>query len=533
MRKSRQLIVSAMVIALLLGGTVSHAAMLTKGMKGSEGQLLSEVTTYAGSGLYEENDGSLKEASFRSPQGVAVLKDGSLIVSDNRNHVIRRIAEGEVSTYAGLTLTTDAFGQPEGGWNDGPAATAMFNEPAGLSVDGKGNIYVADAANNMIRKIDSNGQVSTVAGHIVLGYRDGVGEEARFDHPLDVAAAADGTLYVADTLNHVIRKIDVNGRVTTLNAPSERVVEIFPGVVEFAGDYVDGPLATAKFNEPSGIAIDSKGNLYVSDSGNRLIRYIDLAAGTVSTVAGVVHAGSQYEAGALYAASGYVDGPADEAQFFAPQGIAVTAEDGLLIADRLNHVIRYVIDGQVMTVAGHLIGEYGSEDGINGHNLLNGPSDVAVMNDGSFVIADTYNNVIRRYELYRLPTELPTDQRVKVVLNDEVIIFDAQPEITADRVMVPVRALAEKLDYEVSYKGSGTNQSVFLAKDGKTLELTIGEKVMIIEDETEGTVRQEIDVAPYIKEDRTYVPIRFFSEQFGLDVEWIHKYRTVLMRQIR
>lgn len=534
MGKSKKLIASVILTAALIGSTVSQAAMMSKGMTGEDGYVLSKVTTYAGSGAFEMSDGEAMDASFRSPAGAVELSDGSIVISDSRNHVIRRIADGHVSTYAGFTLEVDELGFPLGGWHDGAADTAVFNLPSGLAVDGDDNVYVADAANHMIRKIDADGHVTTVAGDVVLGLEDARGEHARFNHPLDVAVAADGTLYVADTLNHAIRKIDKLGNVTTLNAPSERVVEVFPGVVEDAGDYADGPLAEAKFNEPSGLAIDSKGNLFVSDRGNQLIRYIDLDEGIVTTVAGLKRSeGKFYEDGQLFAAGGYVDGAAEEAQFFAPFGIAVSSEDGLLIADSLNHVIRYYVDGVVTTIAGSYEGEYGRLDGIDGYNAFDHPSGVTVLHDGSVAITDAYNNLVRLFELYHLPASLPLDKQVKVVLDDKLVVFDAQPELINGRVMVPVRALAEQLEYDVQYDFSGESKYVYLTKEGLSIELVIGDELVAVERDERDAINEQIDVAPYIKESRTYVPLRFFSEQIGMDVEWNQNNKTVIIRHVR
>lgn len=147
-------------------------------------------------------------------------------------------------------------------------------------------MYVADSANNAVRKVDTNGQVTTLGGNGVPGKKDGKGADASFNHPSDVAVTADGIVYVADSLNHVIRKIATDGTVSTLNAASTRTILIRPGEASFAGEYQDGSLSEAKFNEPAGLTLDSKGNLYVSDTGNQRVRYIDLQAGTVKTVAG-------------------------------------------------------------------------------------------------------------------------------------------------------------------------------------------------------------------------------------------------------
>lgn len=300
----------------------------------------------AGSGAVGELNGPASSASFRQPAGLAILADGSVLVADSGNHLIRKISTGTVSTYAGFTVYRDSKGFPAGMLLDGPLNQSMFHQPQGLAVDQNGTLYVADAANHAIRKITPQGVV-TIAGDGVQGDRNGTGKEARFHSPSDVAVAEDGTLYVADTLNHAIRKIAPDGRVTALNSLSDRTVELANGYLESAGDFRDGKLSEAKFNEPSGIVLDAKGNLYVSDTGNQRIRYIDLQNETVTTVAG---GGEPYAKDALYAEGSYADGEAAAAKFQFPKGLAVTADGGLLIADSMNHAIRYLHQGKVTTL---------------------------------------------------------------------------------------------------------------------------------------------------------------------------------------
>jgi len=300
----------------------------------------------AGSGAVGELNGPASSASFRQPAGLAILADGSVLVADSGNHLIRKISTGTVSTYAGFTVYRDAKGFPAGLLLDGPLNQSMFHQPQGLAVDQNGALYVADAANHAIRKITPQGVV-TIAGDGVQGDRNGTGKEARFHSPSDVAVAEDGTLYVADTLNHAIRKVAPDGSVTTLNSLSERTVELASGYLESAGDFRDGKLSEAKFNEPSGIVLDAKGNLYVSDTGNQRIRYLDLENETVTTVAG---GGEAYAKDALYTEGSYADGEAAAAKFQFPKGLAVTADGGLLIADSMNHAIRYLHQGKVTTL---------------------------------------------------------------------------------------------------------------------------------------------------------------------------------------
>ncbi|MEF2248012.1 stalk domain-containing protein [Paenibacillus sp. IITD108] len=527
-----RLLIAVMVLTLI-GSTAAGAsgASALQGEQSSNEEALTSVSVFAGSGEFDDWDGAALEASFRMPQGIAVLKDGSVLVADSRNHLIRQVMNGQVSTYAGFVLDKDASGAPGGGWHDGAKQTALFNGPSGMDTDTKGNVYIADAENNLIRKISKDGAVSTIAGDGILGNKDGAGTGARFYQPQDVAVAADGTLYVADTLNHLIRRITPDGQVTTLNAPSDRVVEVTAGYAVLAGDYADGKLSASKFNEPTSLAIDKKGNLYVSDTGNHVIRYIDLTEGTVTTAAGLSKGETpKYAKEALYAGGGYADGSSLEARFHSPRGIAITEEQGLVIADSLNHTIRYLVDGQVSTIAG-VPTQFGQVDGINGHNLLHSPTDVAVLPNGGLLIADSYNNTIRELEFYELPSNLPQNNQVKVVLEDQVISFDAQPEIVKGRTMVPVRALSEKMGYEIGFDDN--ERTIELSKGDVKIKLQVGSRVMTTQYTAANVEEQrEIEAAPFIKKGRTYVPVRFFSEAFGADVSWDQHTRTVILRQI-
>lgn len=534
MKPLKQIVFSSIIAATLIGGSSALAAGLdADGLKSSTGQILSDVSTLAGIGEFEDTDGAALQAAFRSPGSVLQLPDGSILIADTRNHVIRKLNDGQVTTFAGpaLAVVKNAQGFPTGGLLDGKASEAFFNEPTGLAVDAKGNVYVADAGNHAIRKIDVNGIVSTVAGKGVPGNNDGNGSEATFNHPSDIAASADGTLYVADSLNHTIRKIAADGRVTTLTAPSTRVIQVRPGEASFAGEYHDGSLSTATFNEPSGLALDGKGNLYVSDTGNQRIRYIDLASGNVSTVAGstpTVSASAIYGKNELYAGGDYADGEALKAKFDFPKGLIVTSEGGLLIADSLNHSVRYLLNGQVTTIAG--TPQTGEEDGVEQSAAFYSPSDVLVSSQGNLVIADASNNKIRKITPYQLPEAVSNDGQVKVVSGNKLISFDAQPEIQDGRTMVPVRAISETFGYKVTYVEQAGKSIVQLSKGDLTVELTIGETGITRKQTGLPELKVETDVAPYVKQDRTYVPIRFFAEQIGLDVQWQDEVQTAILR---
>jgi hypothetical protein len=168
----------------------------------------------AGSGIPERVDGLSEKAGFNTPYGLAVDSQGRIYVVDCYNNSIRVIANGMVDTVAGSSKGTDAYGFSLGGLVDGDADKARFNKPRAVLVDGQGTIYVVDTGNNIIRKI-SQGKVSTYAGTGKAGFRNGSVREAQFNAPSGLALDKAGNLYVADTLNNVIRKISPQGFVTT------------------------------------------------------------------------------------------------------------------------------------------------------------------------------------------------------------------------------------------------------------------------------------------------------------------------------
>ncbi len=223
-------------------------------------------TTLAGAPgtVVNSKDGTGTEAQFDAPRGVAIDTAGNVYVGDATNNTLRKVTPaGVVTTLAG----TAGSGAP----TNGTGAAARFNEPFGVAVDSAGNVYVADASNNAIRKVTAAGVVTTFAGSGSAGTTDGTGTAARFDEPRGIAIDSSGTLYVADYDNHLIRKITSAGVVTTL-----------AGAADAAGG-ADGTGTAASFRGPMGIAVSTSGVIYVADSGNRAIRRIT-AAGVVTTL---------------------------------------------------------------------------------------------------------------------------------------------------------------------------------------------------------------------------------------------------------
>lgn len=325
---------------------------------------LPSLVTLAGQpGVSGHADGAGTEARFYLPNNVAVGADGTVYVADTANNTIRKITpDGVVSTLAGQAGNH--------GQADGPGTDARFWAPFGIAVDRAGNIYVADTANNVIRKISPDGMVQTLAGTAGLpGSKDGAGPNARFRNPWSVAVDSAGNVFVADMSNNTIRKITPDGTVTT-----------FAGQAGQDGT-ADGLGASARFNHPFAVAVDNADNVYVSDTANNAIRKID-PHGMVITLAG------------LPGYPGNTDGSSDNARFSAPQGLATDGAGNILVADTGNNLVREITPAGVVTTLQTRPGT-NAADATNSI-ALNSPGGVAVDAAGNIYIADTGNHCIRK-----------------------------------------------------------------------------------------------------------------------------------------
>jgi sugar lactone lactonase YvrE len=299
------------------------------------------VTTVAGAINYAGPpnfaDGPATQATLNFPAGVAAGPGGRVYIADSDHNRIRMLsADGTtVSTVAGGGTGVGPLG-PGGFCNnpvDGPCASATFKNPGDMAVDASGSIYVADSLNNSIRKITnpdtSSCRVSTLAGSCVAGNTNGAGSAASFISPIGLALDGAGNVYVTDVSNNNIRKVTPGGVVTTVAGNG-------------AKGYANGPAVSAMFNRPLGIGVDSKGNVYVADSTNNVIRKITPEG--VSTFAGSGIAGA-------------TDGTGASATFDTPEGLAIDAADNLYVtnydhaSDGLSVMRKITPDGQVTTVA--------------------------------------------------------------------------------------------------------------------------------------------------------------------------------------
>jgi sugar lactone lactonase YvrE len=331
------------------------------------------VTTLAGGGGSGSLDGAGANAQFSVPVALAADASGNVYVADYGNELIRRVSpQGVVRTLAGLAGTSGAA--------NGVNNNATFFQPTGVAVDGATNVYVADTGNHLIRKITPdaagvNWTVSTLAGAAgVFGDVDGMGSGARFYLPQGVAVDGLGNVYVGDSLNRTIRKITPAGFVTTLAGPD--------------GSYgsADGPALNARFNEPYAVAVDGASNIFVADTFNHTIREIS-AAGTVTTLAG------------LAGVSGSSNGTNGAARFNQPTGVALDAADDLYVADFENSIVRKITPGAgtnwvVSTLAG-VAGVASFANGPAAGALFNHPFAVAVDGASNVFLTDYGNQVVR------------------------------------------------------------------------------------------------------------------------------------------
>ena len=319
-------------------------------------------------GISGSANGTGAAARFYSPMGVALDIAGNLYVADSNNQTVRKITpSGAVTILAGAAGYIGSV--------NGTGTAARFNLPDGLAVDASGTVYVADAYNHTIRKITAAGAVTTLAGAPGLsGSANGIGAAARFNNPVALVVGTGGALYVADSSNHAIRKVSSVGAVTTVAG--------LPGVF----GSVDATGSAARFNSPSGIAIDSVGSLYVADSGNSTIRKLTLTGSlwSVSTLAGTP------------GFAGAADGLAGAARFACPVGIAVDAAENVFVANYFSHNIRKVTPAGLVSTIGGSAGFAGSADGIGSAAGFANPCGLAVDGFGNLYVGDNANNRITK-----------------------------------------------------------------------------------------------------------------------------------------
>jgi len=316
------------------------------------------VTTFAGSGAAGAANGLGTAAQFNNPSGMAIDAQGNVYIADTFNNQIRKMTpDGTVTTVAGN-------GTP--GYVDSVDGDPEFYAPQGLTIDASGNLFVADYGNNVIRKISAGGVVSTFAGNGTAGFVDGAAiKVATFNGPSGLAFDAKGNLFVADKNNNMIRKISPAGGVSLVAGA------LSGGYTNLTVDSASG--SWGGFRKPSAIAVDSKGNLYITDQNNSAIRQIT-PAGVITTVAGGLN---------------------QEALIGYPAGICIDANGNSFIADEAGRIIELTSDKRLYVLAGANNAQ-GYADGSGAAAQFNTPIGICVDASGNIFVADFNNNRIRK-----------------------------------------------------------------------------------------------------------------------------------------
>ena len=324
------------------------------------------ISTLAGNGLPGNTGdrGRATTASLNSPVGVAVDSSGNLYIADRGNARVRRVsADGTINTFAGNGVSGFAG-------DNGPAVSAEI-DPIAVAVDGKGNVFIADGNNFRIRKVNSNGTITTIAGSGSEGYSgdNGPATSAFIGLVTDLKIDSGGNIYLADVFNGRVRKIDTSGQISTV-----------AGAGNF-GRIDDGSPAVQAVLLPAALAFDNSGNLYIADANRSVIRRVDPTSALIYTVAGNGTPGFSGDTG-----------PATRAQLNGPTGLAITNDNQMFVADFVNFRVRKIASGVITTFAGTGNGDGGPAASA----FLNFPEGLAVDNTGNVVIADTANFAARR-----------------------------------------------------------------------------------------------------------------------------------------
>ncbi len=339
------------------------------------------MTTIAGNGVagYSGDGGAANQAALSSPAGVAVDAAGNVYIADRVNNRIRKVAavSGIISTVAG----NGTIGYSGDG---GQATAAELNNPLGIAVDAYGNIYIADAGNNCIRKVLANsGIISTIAGNGTAGFSgdNQLATAAQLNNPAGIALDISGNIYIADNLNNRIRKIA---------AGSQTITTIAGGGICPSGSFCgDSALAiNAALYRPVGVTVDAAGNIYIADTGNNRIRLVTANGGIIYTIIGTGIVGN-----------GGDGGQATSATLHNPYGVAVDTYGNVYVSDNLNNRIREVAVGVeiITTIAGNGLGSYAGDGWIPTSAEFHNPYGIALDINGNIYVADCNNQRVRRF----------------------------------------------------------------------------------------------------------------------------------------
>jgi len=351
-------------------------------------------------------DGGLATLAVLSiAAGVQQDATGNLYIADEGSSRVRRVdTKGIITTIAGSSNAGYA--------GDGGVATnASLNWPSGLAIDASGNLYISEYGNHRIRKVDTNGIISTIAGTNSSGYSGdgGLAVMARLNWPTGVAVDAAGNVFIADAGNNCIRKVGLDGIISTVAGTN---------VAGYAGDL--GPATNARLSSPNGLALDTNGNLFIADKGNQRIRKVD-SNGIISTLAGTGTAGY-----------GGDNGFATNALLNQPYGVAVGPYGEILIADYGNNRVRLVtVDGMISTVAGTGASGYSGDSGSATNAMLGNPMCVGTDKNGNIYVGLGYRSTVRKIDLGRSPLLTLTNLGPVNVGSYDVIVTSPLGSVTS------------------------------------------------------------------------------------------------------
>jgi sugar lactone lactonase YvrE len=417
------------------------------------------ITAFAGDSWpgYYGDGGLAVDAELSFPEALVVDSAGDIYIADTDNHVVRKVsaATGKITTHAGTA---------EAGYagDHGPATKALLGYPSALSLDSAGNLYIADSGYNVVRKVDSStGIISTVAGREYRSTNppnceysgdNGPATRAELCAPQGLAVDKEGDLFISDTDNDVVRKVDAQtGNITT-------VAGVYRGGL-YGPASAGVPATSIRLSVPSGLAVDKAGNLYIADAGNCLIRKVNASTGIATIAAGAFVDG--------FACTSSTDNgiPATEARLQFPAGIALDSAGNLFIADQLNNLIRRVDaeSGIITTVAGQIVPfnwvfggsgafEFFGDPGYSGDGgaatfaAIDYPQGVSVDAAGNLYIADTGNSIIRKVALTRAATT-------------------AAPEITPATIPLGLGFAGSQ---QVTFRESEPGATIYYTTDGTT-----------------------------------------------------------------
>jgi sugar lactone lactonase YvrE len=395
------------------------------------------INTLAGDGTagYLGDSGPATSAELNGPYGLVIDNSGNLYIADPANNRIRKVALG-----TGIISTFVGNGTAGYSGDNGPATSAELQVPVGVALDGKGDLYIADEGNSVIRKVNASGTITTVAGNNTVGYSgdNGLATSASLYAPSGVAVDSSGNLYIADAGNNRIREVAAaTGIITTIAGT---------GTAGYSGD--NGAAVSATLNKPSAVLEGSTGNLYVLDTGNDVVRLVN-TTGTITTIAGNGNAGYSGD-----------NGPATSATLHSPYGLNIDSSGNLYVADSANNAVRMVSTaGIISTIAGTGTAGYSGDNGAAISATLDNPQGVTIDSQGNVYISDQSNNRVREVSTPTGSVLFPTTP----VNSTSIAVTVALEVNTAGTTITGITAPASqgnKQEYTVTATGCAPNTAL-------------------------------------------------------------------------